>query len=155
MPELPRAPRAPRRTQRPAKSARGHVEKAGRRRAGGTLDARGRIKENEEQLIFWNPKQGYAVAEIQMENERVREVRVETYPKWVLQPASAMSTQAKVREALGKPSRVIESDGKTHWVYTDRKASQRTLLLSFGRDGHVREMVLGPNREDWDNGRIR
>lgn len=121
-------------------------------------DPAGRVVETRERLIYWNRADGRRVVEIDLQNDRVQRTQAKEYPKWMLEGTFG-STQDEVRRSLGKPTHVIpqvlKGEKQTHWVYTDQSASERTMLLTFDPSGRLQATIVGPNRSDWDQGKIR
>ncbi|HVF10478.1 MAG TPA: hypothetical protein VNA16_06735 [Abditibacteriaceae bacterium] len=110
-----------------------------------------RVLHTSARLVYWNPKQEYNVAVVQLENDRVKDVQVKRYPRWLLDFTPLGQTEPQVRKTLGEPSRIISTGSwAPAWVYTDRKASQETMMLQFDQQGKVNSMMLGPNRPDLD-----
>jgi hypothetical protein len=106
---------------------------------------------------YWNPRQGYRVALVSFHNGICQNVEVKNYPSWAVLPFfSGGSTPTEIRKTFGSPSRIVpskRSPGTVYWVYTDSKACHRTFLIGFDK-GRTKTATLGPNREDWDSGRI-
>ena len=115
-------------------------------------------KHTVREMIYCNRSKGREVARIRLEDDQVRTVEIRTYPVWALDFGSFGSTPQEVKKRLGPPTRMVKKrrNGKliTYWIYTDRVNSEKTLLLDFYPDKRSMGMTIGPNRDDWDNGRI-
>ena len=104
--------------------------------------------------LYWH--EGNSVASVELTDGYVTAVKLRQFPNWWLRDGDDYGrSMSEAKQLLGPPSRSAQRGvaGKksTWWVYTDKAASERTLVLTFDAKGQRNTSMILPNVSEYDD----